>query len=120
MRKLFLLSLLFISAHSIKAQSTVIEGYTTDSTKGFAVIEIVLNDTLSKIMNNPKEGRPKYLKMYQNPKYVVRTDSTGKFRIKAALSDSLYFKSYQHRTKVYSVKDLSLQKDIRIVLEREK
>ena len=104
-------------AFSGSAQKVTIEGNATDSTKGVYVIEIVINDTLSKLMDkNPKEGKTKYLKIYQNPKYVVRTDSTGTFKINANVNDSLFFKSYEHKTQKYLVKDLIARKNIKIVL----
>lgn len=113
-----LLTIVFSSAHS-NAQLVTIEGNATDTTNGVSVIEIVINDTLSRIMENPKEGRPKYLKMYQNPKYVVRTDSTGKFRIRALPADTLYFKSYEHKTQAIPVAELLQRKKIDIVLKRK-
>jgi hypothetical protein len=100
----------------INAQTVTIEGNASDSTKGFNVIEIVVNDTLSKLMKDPKHGRTKYMKIYQNPRFVVRTDSTGNFTIKARESDSLYFKSYKHTTRSYLVRDLIKQKNPKVVL----
>ena len=116
LQTLFLLAFGIFQVNST-AQNSTIEGFATDSTKGFNAIEIVVNDTLSKLMKNPKENRPKYLRMYQNPKFVVRTDSTGKFRIKARATDSLYFKSYKHQTEAFLVKDLMSKNPIEIHLK---
>lgn len=120
MKLLSFLSLItcMFSLHGF-SQNVTIEGLASDSTKGFNVIEIVINDTLSKVMKDPKAGRPKYLKMYQNPRFVVRTDSTGRFRIKASPNDTLFFKSYQHKTVAISVRDLTSRPTVKIVLVRE-
>ena len=113
-KKLFLL-LLFPAI--ISAQKKTISGQATDSTKGANVIEIVVNDTLSKIMKDPKNGRHAYLRLYQDPRFVVRTDSSGTFKIEADENDSLYFKSYRHLPKKFLVRDLLRMKTINIVLE---
>ena len=115
----FAVIVFFLLTFELNAQTVTIEGNASDSTNGFNVIEIVVNDTLSKLMKDPKHGRSTYLKMYQNPKYVVRTDSTGKFMIKAVESDSLYFKSYKHKTQSFLVRDLIKQKNPKIILVPE-
>lgn len=109
----------FAFAFSANSQQMTVEGLATDSSNGFNSIEIVVNDTLSKLMANPKENRSKYLRIYQNPKYVVRTDSTGRFRIKAQLSDTLHFKSYKHISQALTVKELLRRKQVKIVLKPE-
>ncbi|HEX8270492.1 MAG TPA: hypothetical protein VF581_11430 [Flavobacterium sp.] len=99
------------------SQKVTIEGLATDSTKGVYVIEVVVNDTLAKLMKDGKKNRSKYMKIYQDPRFVVRTDSTGRFQIKADLKDSLYFKSYEHKSQSFLVQDLIKQKKIKVVLE---
>ncbi|HEX9980951.1 MAG TPA: hypothetical protein VGB50_10360 [Flavobacterium sp.] len=68
-------------------------------------------------MKHPKEGRTAYLRLYQDPRFVVRTDSTGIFSIKAHVTDSLYFKSYGHVTQSYLVRDLIKNEKIAIRLK---
>ncbi len=117
MKRKILLTAVLLTVTLAKAQQVTVQGFATDTSKGLNSIEIVVNDTLSKLMAHPKENRPKYLRIYQNPKYVVRTDSTGRFRIKAQTTDSLYFKSYQHTTQAFLVGDLITRKQIKIVLK---
>ena len=119
-KKVLILSLVFLIAAAGYSQKVTVSGKASDSTNGLFAIEIVINDTLSKIMKDPKNGRQAYLKIYQNPKYVVRTDSTGLFQIKANLKDSLYFKSYNHKTEAYLVSDLISRKQIAIRLNPER
>ncbi len=118
--KLFLpIAFFFCVVFNANAQQTTISGFATDSTNGFASIEIVVNDTLSRLMTEPKKNRPIYLKLYQNPRYVVRTDNSGRFKITASLNDIIYFKSYEHKTQAIPVRKLATQKDIKIVLLKD-
>lgn len=114
--KIYIIALfLFMTPHCF-GQLVIISGKATDSTNGTNVVEIVVNDTLSKIAQDSKEGRARYFKLYQDPGIVVRTDSTGIFQIRASVTDSLYFKSYQHITQAYLVRDLIKRKAIDIHL----
>lgn len=118
MKNWFFLTLLLISSAAISQQVTV-SGTAHDTTNGVNAIEVVLNDTLSKIMKDPKKGRQLYLKLYQNPRFVVRTDSTGAFKIKADPTDTIYFKSFRHKTQAYPVSELLRRKKISIELKQE-
>jgi len=117
--KMIVIVLMFALSPACFAQKTAVEGVATDSSNGAFAIEIVINDTLSKIMKDPKNGRHKYLKMYQDPEFVVRTDSTGKFKINARLSDTIYFKSYGHKPEAHAVRDLIARKNVYIRLQPE-
>ncbi len=88
------------------AQKVTVKGRVTDSTNGFNVIEVVINDTLSRLMKDPKQNRSRYLRIYDDPRYVVRTDSTGNFSIRANITDTLYFKSYRHAPQARPVREL--------------
>ena len=105
MKKKLIIIALF-SCIFASAQKVTVTGRAIDTSNGLNAIEIVINDTLAKIMKDPKEGRPRYLRMYQDPRYVVRTDSTGNYSIRANLNDTLYFKSYRHVPQARRVKDL--------------
>ncbi|HEY0092558.1 MAG TPA: hypothetical protein VGB43_08740 [Flavobacterium sp.] len=100
-------------------QEVTVNGVASDTNNGAFVIEIVRNDTLAKIMRDPKAGRPKYLKLLHDPSVVVRTDSTGIFSIRARVSDSLYFKSYNHKKERHLVRDLMKLDKIIIKLQPE-
>ncbi len=108
----------FLLALTASAQKVTITGRATDSSKGLNAIEVVINDTLSRLMKDPKENRSKYLRMYQDERYVVRTDSTGAFSIRADLNDTLYFKSYRHLSQALPVRKL-VGKEVLIKLVEE-
>ncbi|RZJ33406.1 MAG: hypothetical protein EOO51_14070 [Flavobacterium sp.] len=113
-----LLCVVFIASSLLcSAQKKTVRGQATDSTHGGNVIEIIVNDTLSKLMKDPKKGRNAYLRLYQDPRYVVRTDSTGAFKIQADETDSLYFKSYRHLPQRFLVRDLLKNGEIKIILK---
>src|SRR5690606_7064609 len=99
-------ALLLLFSVLASAQKVTIKGRAVDSTNGRNAIEVVINDTLSRIMKNPKEGRSRYLRMYDDARFVVRTDSMGTFAIRANLGDTLYFKSYRHSPQIRSVREL--------------
>jgi hypothetical protein len=119
MKTIILIITLLAGSFQSFAQKVEVSGKVTDSTNGRYVIEIVVNDTLAKVVKDPKQGRSKYIRMYQDPAFVVRTDSTGTFKIKALPTDTLYFKSYGHKVQTYLVSDLIQRKDIHIKLEPE-
>ncbi len=98
--------LAFLFAMIASAQKVTVTGRAVDSSKGLNAIEVVINDTLSRLMKDPKANRSKYLRMYQDERYVVRTDSTGAFSIRADLNDTLYFKSYRHVPQARPVREL--------------
>ena len=114
MKKIFILGILFMTT-ALSAQKVTVTGRAVDSSRGLNAIEIVINDTLSKLMKDPKANRSRYLRMYQDERYVVRTDSTGVFSIRANPGDTLYFKSYRHVPQVRAVNDL-IGKDVLVTL----
>ena len=101
-------------------QEVTVSGIATDSNNGAFAIEIVVNDVLAKLTgDDPKDVRAKYLKLCNDPRIVVRTDSTGVFTIKARETDSLFFKSYGHIKEAHLVRDLIKREKILIRLQPE-
>ena len=117
-KKNVFVSILLLVVSTCFAQLVTISGVATDSSNGAFPIEIIVNDTLAKVAKS-ENGRTKYLKIYQDPDYVVRTDSTGTFSIRAKPTDYLYFKSYHHFEEKHLVSDLIKQKKICIRLKHD-
>ena len=111
----YLLILLTISCYS---QNVIVKGIALDSTKGRNKVVITLNDTLNKLLKL-ENGFGTYEKLCENKKIRKETDKDGNFEFKAKKTDSLYFTSWRHITKSYSVNDLYKNKNIRILLEPE-
>jgi hypothetical protein len=106
---------LLLVSNVVFSQQSIVKGVAKSN--GLFVVEIVVNDTLSRLMKNPTDKiRLQYLKIYQDPRYVVRTDNAGRFSIKANPADTLYFKSYNHKTQKFSVADLLARKDVEVFL----
>ncbi len=60
--KLRLLTLLLLLlSFSGFSQKVEVAGKVTDQTNGRFVIEIVVNDTLAKVVKDPKNGRSRYI-----------------------------------------------------------
>lgn len=96
------------------AQKKLIKGFAFDTTHGRNPVTIILNDTLKKISEDDPLA---YLDIRKNPKYLVRTNRNGKFKIWAKATDSLIFQSYRHITKRLAVADLLKTKKLCIQLE---
>ena len=111
----YLLILLTINCYS---QNVIVKGIALDSTKGRNKVVITLNDTLNKLLKL-ENGFGSYEKLYENKKIRKETDKDGNFEFKAKKTDSLYFSSWRHITKSYSVNDLYKNKNIKILLEPE-
>ncbi|MBF0694209.1 MAG: hypothetical protein IR153_04030 [Flavobacterium sp.] len=118
MKNYFFLIALIFSATSL-GQKVDVRGKVTDQNNGAFIIEIVVNEALAKVITDPKQGRTKYIRLYQNPNFVVRTDSTGLFKIRARETDTLYFKSYGHKVQKHRVSDLIARPEIEITLDRD-
>lgn len=111
----YLIILLSINCYS---QNVIVKGIVLDSTKGRNKVEIVLNDTLNKLIKL-ENGFESYKKLYDNTKLRKETNKDGSFEFKAKKSDSLYFSSWRHITKSYSVNDIYKNKKLRIILDPE-
>ena len=96
MKKLIILTLLFFSLNGF-SQTVSIEGTALDSTKGLDPVLITINET-------------------QSENYVL-ADSVGHFRIKAKLTDTVFFSSFNHFAKSFLVTDLLKMKTININLD---
>jgi hypothetical protein len=102
----FILILIVFLCFSGYTQTRVIRGLAFDTTNGRNKITIILNDTVNKFLNNEGSDKSRFRGLMENSKYVIHTSPDGKFKIKAKLTDSLYFESYRHITKHFLVADL--------------
>jgi len=101
------------------SQNVTIQGVAISSKKEGYRIEIIVNDTLNRIIKSGKTNYPDYEELYYDENFRTTTDKNQKFQINAKLSDSLFFKSYDHITKSFLVRDLLKMESIKIVLNPE-
>lgn len=114
------LTILFLLIMSITfAQKVSIIGFVKNSKKLGPEIEIIVNDTLNKIISSEKLKYPEYEKVFYDENYRVIADKNGKFEINVKLTDSLYFSSWEHITESYLVSDLLKKENIEIKLKPE-
>lgn len=95
------------------SQKVWVKGFASDKTNGAIPVSIVINDTLSKYFHSyfyaPKfdaAKRDKYFALIKDTSFVVDAADDRSFKIKALLTDSLYFKSIRSITQKYLVADL--------------
>lgn len=119
MTKTFLITFLFFSILTF-GQKVTVKGIALDSTNGFHRVQITINDTINKYLQNAKLNIEEYKQLYSNKNHAVQADKKGRFKIKAFLNDSLYFRYNHQITQAYLVSDLILRDKIKIVLEPEK
>lgn len=101
------------------AQPVKIEGTAFDSTHGRVPVSIVRNDTLVRFRERGLRDWKGYQELVKDKNYVTQTDKTGRFVINADRNDSIFFKSWRHITKVYSIGELMTMRPVNIVLEPE-
>ncbi|KGO87839.1 hypothetical protein Q765_04965 [Flavobacterium rivuli WB 3.3-2 = DSM 21788] len=111
----FLIVLLAVISCSCSSK-IVVKGNAATEGKSNLVL-VVLNDTLSKYAETEYASIKTINKIYDNRKYVAKTDVNGKFKIKAYMNDSLYFISPNYISKKFRVADLAQQKSSFIILE---
>jgi len=119
MRKTLLLFFLF-SSITASSQKVTIRGTASDTTKGRNWVSVVVNDTLRKFLRESSDpDRREYQQLTEDTSLCVFAKYDGSFRITANLSDSIFFQSFRHKQKVYSVADLLKMDRIDIRLEPE-
>ncbi|MFH6991718.1 hypothetical protein [Flavobacterium sp. FlaQc-48] len=118
MKKLLFLIVLLSNILCFSQRITV-RGIALDTTHGRNWITVILNDTLARASKDKSFKWEHYAKLCKDSNLVVLAKSDGKFEIKAKKSDSLFFQSYKHISKVYCVKDLLKMGEIKILLEPE-
>ncbi len=92
--------LLVINIFSVTGQEVKIKGKILNDLTEKTPLIVTTNDTL--------------------PVNYTIVRKKGKFKIKAKTTDTLFFRSYRHHTQKYLVADLIMQKNIEIVLLKEK
>jgi hypothetical protein len=95
------------------AQKIIISGTAFDTTKGRNKVHIVVNDTIQKFNGGNILNWNTYRKLVEDTTISKYADNNGKFQITVNRADSLFFQSYRHIQKVYSVSDLLRMENIR-------
>ena len=141
--------ILFLSFNNtVFSQQVEVKGIAIDTIsfrREFPSFRVILNDTLNRlsIQENKKrtalygqkkilnakeldsmmkmsvEMSKQHLNLFKDTNFVVIPNKKGEFRIKAKLTDSLYFTSYRFITQKYAVSDLLKMDKIFIKLEPE-
>jgi len=101
------------------SQKVTIRGTAYDTTKGRNWVQVVVNDTLRKFRESKTPNWDKYKKLTEDTTIRVFAKRDGKFEITANKTDSIFFQSFRHIQKVYSVFDLSKMKTVDIRLDPE-
>ncbi len=123
-----ILFLCIIISTFYKSQKIIIRGIARDTTKDYRSVRIVVNDTLKKHMKLLKEMKGKrkkwreknsYTKLLENIELYTNVDENGNYKIKAKLSDTLYFYSSRHFTQKYKVADI-IKHTIKVELKPER
>lgn len=108
------------------SQKVWIKGFASNKTNGAIPVSIVVNDTLSKAFREyylsekiPNEKRDKYFALTKDTSVAVYSADDKSFKIKALLTDTLYFKCGRFITQKYLVSDLLRSDKIEIKLSPE-
>ncbi len=113
--KLYLYIFLFTYTSAI-SQKITIKGYAFAEKKLNYAVSVFVNDTLYKSLKNNSGFSLISLKKSR----VIGTSSKkGKFKVKAGINDSIYFKSLNHITQVHAVRDLYKKKSNILLKEKE-
>lgn len=99
----------------VYSQSVIVKGF-VERKKTSDIILITINDTINKLGSKHDKL---FSKVWNNKNLVLHFDNSGEFEIKAKLSDSLFFYSYQCESKKYKVSDLLKKDSIHVILEPE-
>jgi hypothetical protein len=117
--KLLSAILLLLIAICSYSQKINVRGTALDTTNGRLRVSVALNDTITKLFANKMRGDNDYSLLVKNKKYVVFTDSAGKFEIEASKKDTLVLSSFRHITRKISVHDFLKKEKAAIQLEPE-
>lgn len=101
------------------SQKVTISGTAFDTTNGRNRVYIVVNDTLRKFRESKSSNWANYEKLIKDTTLALFAKNDGKFQISAYKTDSLFFQSFRHISKVYCISDLLKMKSINIRLEPE-
>lgn len=95
------------------SQKVWVKGFASDRTNGADAVSVVVNDTLGKVFNEhflskkiPSGKRDKYFALMKDTSVVIHAADDRSFKIKALLTDTLYFQSINSVTQKYLVADL--------------
>jgi hypothetical protein len=101
------------------SQKVNINGFIKNSKKIGPEIEIIVNDTLNRLIKSGNKNYPDYEKLFYDENFRIIADVNGEFEINVKLSDSIYFSSWEHITESYLVSDLLKKEKIEIELKPE-
>lgn len=118
MRNIILI-LLAIFTNEAFSQKVTISGTALDTTNGRNPVYIVVNDTLRKSREGKSPNWDSYKSLTEDTTVNLFAKNDGRFQVIAYKSDSLFFQSFRHIQKVYSVSDLLKMKRVDIRLDPE-
>jgi len=118
MRQTLLILLLVLSITGY-SQKVTIRGTAFDTTNGRNWVHVVVNDTLRKFRESKSPNWDNYKKLTEDTSVNLFAKKDGKFQVTAYKTDSIFFQSFRHIQKVYSVSDLLKMKKIDVRLDPE-
>ena len=101
------------------SQKVTIKGTAFDTTNGRNWVHIVVNDTLRKFRESKSPNWDNYKKLTEDSTVNLFAKADGKFQVTAYKTDSIFFQSFRHIQKVYSVSDLLKMTKMDIHLDPE-
>jgi hypothetical protein len=103
------------------AQKLTVEGIALDTSKLYSGVRIILNDTINRLFAKSRDADTyaTFNRVIKDTDFTAFTDTAGRFRIQAKLTDSLFFESHFSITKAFLVADLLKMDSIKILLEPE-
>lgn len=114
-----LLILLLAFSISGYSQKVTIRGTAFDTTNGRNWVHIVVNDTLRKFRDGRLGNGDMYKKLVEDSTFNLFAKSDGEFQVTVNKTDSIFFQSFRHIQKVYSVTELLKMKKVDIRLDPE-
>src|SRR5450755_101887 len=107
----FLFSIFLLASFDAFSQKVVIKGTAFDTTNGRNWVHVVVNDTLRRFRDSKTPNWDNYKKLVDDTGVHLFAKTDGRFQITASKTDSIFFQSFRHVQKVYSVSDLLKMKD---------
>lgn len=117
--RIFLFTTLTVFTLKAFSQKIIISGTAFDTTNGRNWVRIVVNDTLRKFRESKLPNWEVYKKLTEDTTVNISAKGDGKFQVSAYKTDSIFFTSFRHIQKVYSVSELLALKKIDIRLDPE-
>lgn len=118
MRQFFYLVVFFFSIKGY-SQKVTIRGTAFDTTNGRNRVHVIVNDTLRKFSKSKSLNWDSYRKLTEDTTVNLFAKRDGKFQITAYKTDSIFFQSFRHIQKVFSVSDLLKMERVNIRLDPE-